>query len=114
MKIQKFSNAQLLSMVLEKKGGTTAAPTEAIRSSRTLAMPGREQAQFGVWEASVGTFTRDVVAGEIMAILSGEAVFVAESGERWEMAAGDTLVFPPNTRGKWEIKAPTRKLYVLL
>lgn len=114
MTIQKFSNGQLLSIQLEKRSGPIAGPAEAVRSSRTLTMPGREQAQFGVWEASVGTFTRDVVAGEIMAILSGEAAFISESGERWEMEAGDTLVFPPNTRGKWEIMAPMRKLYVLL
>lgn len=114
MTIQKFSNGQLLSMPLEAKAGVAAAPSEAVRSSRTLAMPGCEQARFGVWEASAGTFTRDVVAGEIMTILSGEAAFTTEGGERWEMTAGDTLVFPPDTRGKWEIMAPVRKLYVLL
>lgn len=115
MKIQKFSNAQLLSMALEKKVGMASESVEeAVRSSRAMMMPGREKAQFGVWEASVGTFTRDVVAGEIMTILSGAAAFISDNGERWEMTAGDTLVFPPDTRGKWEISAPMRKLYVLL
>lgn len=113
MKIQKFTAAQLLSMELPKKGDLPSA-TEAVRSSAVLTMPGKEDSQFGIWEATEGTFTREVVAGEIMLILSGQAVFISDSGERWEMSAGDTLVFPPNSRGNWEILKATRKLYVLL
>ena len=116
MTIQKFSKSTLLLLPLEAKAtpqqtGDQAAP---LRQSKGLAMPGRENAQIGVWEALPGTFTRDVVAGEIMHIMSGTCTFTSEDGERMEIAEGDTLVFSPNTRGTWDIKTPLRKLYVLL
>lgn len=76
-------------------------------------MPNREDAKFGIWEASVGSFVREVVAGELMFILSGSATFVAENGESIEMSEGDTFVFPPNTRGVWNVLSDLRKLYVL-
>lgn len=101
-------------MPLVAKAGMNASPAEAIRSAQALTLPGRESAQFGIWEASVGSFRRDVVAGEIMTILSGAAIFSADDGRRFEMAAGDTLVFPPHTTGIWEIQATLRKLYVLV
>jgi uncharacterized cupin superfamily protein len=31
-----------------------------------------------------------------------------------EFRAGDTLFFPPDTRGVWEIRETVRKLYVMV
>lgn len=115
MKIQKFTQGQLLDMplalqstvVMEEKGVSA-------RRSQALTMEGRGHARFGVWEASVGTFNREVELGEIMHILIGSAVFTDDSGHAVEMNPGDTLVFAPNTRGTWVVKEPIRKLYVLV
>jgi uncharacterized protein len=115
MSIQKISRNSALGLALDPKAAAAATDAQAsVRRSKSLAMPGRESAQFGIWEASPGRFTRDVVAGEIMHVLSGTAVFTSEDGDRIEMGEGDTLVFSPHTRGVWDIQTALRKLYVLL
>lgn len=68
---------------------------------------------WGVWEASPGTFVREVKAGEFMHILEGACTFTPEDGGEIAVAAGDYLFFPPDTRGVWRITSPMRKLYML-
>lgn len=62
-----------------------------------VAVPGRPAAETWLWECSPGRFEPDA-AGE-------PAV---------EFRAGDTLFFPPETRGVWEIREAVRKVYVML
>lgn len=113
MTIQKFSNKELLSFPLEQNGIDTPSG-QSVRQSKRIAITGCEADHFGVWEASPGTFTREVLEGEIMYILSGSATFQSAEGEVIDIAQGDTLVFSPNTRGEWRIHESLRKLYVLL
>lgn len=115
MNIQKFTHQQLLDMPLDRPLGEALQNEDACeRRSQGLAMAGRDQAQFGIWEASVGTFQREIDGGEIMCILSGHAVFTDESGHSVEMHGGDTLVLAPHTKGTWVIKERLRKLYVIV
>jgi uncharacterized protein len=68
----------------------------------------------GIWDVSVGSFRRELANAEVMHILAGECTFTPEGGEPREIRAGDTLFFPANTHGVWNIRTPLRKLYVVL
>ena len=37
-----------------------------------------------------------------------------DDGEPVDIKAGDTIWFPPNTRGVWEISQNVRKVYIIL
>jgi uncharacterized protein len=69
--------------------------------------------QTGLWECTPGRFERSVVEAEIMHILAGACTFTPEGGEPREISAGDTLFFPANTRGMWDVRETVRKLYVI-
>jgi uncharacterized protein len=77
-------------------------------------IPGCDDADAGVWECSPGKFRRQVTAGELMHILSGRCTFTPDDGAPLEIAAGDTLFFPPQTSGVWDILETVRKVYALL
>lgn len=110
MSIQKFTNASLLSMGLTPLDAPGLAP----RAGVDFAMPGKEGVDIGVWESEPGSFERTIKEGEIMHILAGEASFTTVDGQHTEFTAGDILVFPPNTLGRWTVKSTLRKFYVIL
>jgi uncharacterized cupin superfamily protein len=90
-----------------------SAPACALRGvKRTI--PGIEATDTGIWECSPGKFRRQIAAGEVMHILSGECTFTPDDGEEISIQAGDTLYFSPNTNGTWDIHSTVRKVYVLL
>ncbi|NUA28475.1 cupin domain-containing protein [Cupriavidus basilensis] len=82
--------------------------------TRAIRITGSEDRDTGIWECSVGSFARQVEKAEVMHILAGSGVFTPEAGEAVRFSAGDTLFFPANTRGAWEIRETVRKVYVLL
>ncbi|QHI99139.1 DUF861 domain-containing protein [Xylophilus rhododendri] len=110
MSIQRLTRDAALALPLQALDSVNGAP----RSATELQLPGREKAEFGIWESEPGRFQRTVEEGEIMVILSGYAVFTGTDGQRTEMAEGDTLMFPPMTKGEWVVEKKLRKLYVLL
>ena len=73
-----------------------------------------EGARSGIWEATPGSYARHIAEGEVMHILSGSCSFTPEQGEKLEIRAGDTLYFPPNTHGVWDIREPLRKVFVVI
>ena len=77
-------------------------------------IPGKETTDTGIWECSPGRYRRQVVAGEVMHILSGRCTFTPDEGEKFEIAAGDTVFMSPKTVGVWDIHETVRKVYVLL
>lgn len=77
-------------------------------------IPGKEAIDTGIWECSPGKFRRQILAGEVMHILSGHCTFTPDGGETMEIAAGDTLFLSPNTIGDWDIQETVRKVYVLI
>lgn len=110
MSIQKFTTPSLLSMALTP----IDAPGLAPRAGVEFPVPGTQGVDIGVWESEPGSFERTVKTGEIMHILAGEASFTTVDGEHIEFAAGDTLVFSPDTLGTWTVKSTLRKFYVML
>lgn len=74
----------------------------------------REDTEAGIWECSPGKFRREIVAGEMMHFIAGRCTFTPDDGQVVEIAAGDTLFFPPRTTGVWHVLETVRKVYVLL
>jgi len=88
-------------------------PSCQLRGIKTV-IPERDSTDTGIWECSPGKFRRQIEAGEVMHILSGECSFTPDGGEPIEIRAGDTLFLSPNTVGVWDIRSTVRKVYVLL
>lgn len=117
MPIQKICATNLLpSTELDSWGAVgipLSEPSCQLKGIKKI-IPGKEQTDTGIWECSPGKFRRQIVAGEIMHILSGECTFTNEVGEVVDIKAGDSLFFPPDTTGIWDIKSTLRKIYVLI
>jgi uncharacterized cupin superfamily protein len=70
------------------------------------------QVEAGVWECSPGVWRRQVLLAELCHFVSGHAFFTPEGGEQFEIKAGDAVLFPPNSRGVWDVRETVRKSYV--
>jgi uncharacterized protein len=68
----------------------------------------------GIWECTPGRFARQLAQAEVMHILCGRGRFTPTSGEPIEFRSGDTLFFPANTMGEWDIRETVRKVFVVL
>jgi len=68
----------------------------------------------GIWECSPGRWRRTIMQEEIAHFLKGRAIFTPEGGEPVEIVAGDTVWFPKNSRGVWDIVEDSRKVYVVI
>src|SRR5580693_3155784 len=68
----------------------------------------------GIWECSPGRWRRTIMQEEFAHFIEGSARFVPDDGEPIDIQAGDTIWFPPNTRGVWEISENVRKVYIIL
>jgi uncharacterized cupin superfamily protein len=68
----------------------------------------------GVWECSPGRWRRTIMEEEFAHFIEGSARFLPDDDEPIDIQAGDTIWFPPNTRGVWEISESVRKVYIIL
>src|SRR5437762_7902957 len=68
----------------------------------------------GIWECSPGRWQRTIMEEEFAHFIKGSARFVPEVGEPILLRAGDTIWFPANSRGIWEIEEDVRKVYVII
>ena len=68
----------------------------------------------GIWECSPGRWQRTIMEEEFAHFLVGSARFVPEEGEPIDIYAGDTIWFPANSKGVWEITEDVRKVYVII
>lgn len=66
----------------------------------------------GIWECTPGTWTRQVMDAELSTFVRGHAKFHHESGETFDIRAGDTVYFDHNSRGTWEVIETARKTYL--
>jgi uncharacterized cupin superfamily protein len=67
----------------------------------------------GVWECTPGRFERQIAKAELMHILAGACTFTPTEGEVVAFGAGDTVFFPANTFGVWDVTETIRKVYVI-
>jgi uncharacterized cupin superfamily protein len=69
----------------------------------------------GIWECSPGRWQRTIMEEEFAHFILGSARFVPEDGsEPINLYAGDSIWFPANSRGVWEISEDVRKVYVII
>lgn len=96
--------------------GAVAKPlTELKSTTRTLPLAQTEAGErMGVWECTAGSFRRQVPDAELMHVLSGHCTFTPDGGEPLAIEAGDTVFFPANTQGRWDLPGTLRKVYVVL
>ncbi|HTT01687.1 MAG TPA: cupin domain-containing protein [Steroidobacteraceae bacterium] len=67
----------------------------------------------GIWAASRGAWRVRYTEHELCHLLAGRILIVAATGERYELAAGDTFVIPAGFVGTWEVLEDCRKLYAI-
>lgn len=95
--------------------GAVARPlSQPACTTRTLKLAeGAAGDRMGVWECTAGSYLRQVPEAELMHILAGRCTFTPEGGEPLAIEAGDTVYFPANTRGRWDMTGTLRKVYVV-
>ena len=104
--------AKIPSSEIESFGAVKEPVGTPVASVRATSF--QEQPDTGVWECTVGKWRRQVKNAEFCHFVAGHCRFHADSGEVLEIRAGDSVFFPPNTTGTWEIIETARKTYVLL
>ncbi|MBU9366010.1 cupin domain-containing protein [Burkholderia multivorans] len=98
-------------------GGVVARPLSqpaCETSSLEVQIEGAGANRGGLWECTPGRFERQLANAEVMHILSGACTFTPAGGAPREIRAGDTLFFPANTTGVWDIRETLRKVYVVM
>jgi len=68
----------------------------------------------GIWECSPGRWQRTIMQEEFAHFLTGSATFIPTGGTPIEIRAGDTIWFPANSCGVWDIRENVRKVYVVI
>lgn len=68
----------------------------------------------GIWECSPGRWQRTIMEEEFAHFIVGSARFIPDDGEPIDIRAGDTIWFPANSTGVWEIRENVRKVYVII
>jgi uncharacterized cupin superfamily protein len=69
--------------------------------------------RMGIWECTPGSSMRQVQSAELMHILAGRCTFTPEGGAPLAIESGDTVFFPADTHGRWDIQQTIRKVYVV-
>lgn len=68
----------------------------------------------GIWECSPGRWQRTIMQEEFAHFIKGSARFIPDEGEPIDIHAGDSIWFPANSTGVWEISEDVRKVYVII
>lgn len=79
-----------------------------------VALAGAGDNNCGIWECTPGRFLRQLAEAEVMHIVAGRGRFTPTRGEPIEFSAGDTLFFPAQTTGEWQIEETLRKVFVVM
>jgi uncharacterized protein len=68
----------------------------------------------GEWQSTAGAWRVHYDEWEYCHILSGRAIIQSDTGQTWEIAAGDSFVLEPGFSGSWTVIEPVRKLYTII
>ena len=68
----------------------------------------------GTWECEPGTLQLDLALTEFCHLLEGHWIMTSESGQRTEVRAGDSWVFPSGWKGTAEVVEKVRKVYMMI
>lgn len=75
--------------------------------------PEGQGVSIGIWECTRGVWRRQVSKREFSHFLSGHCLFTPDGQEPIELRAGDSVYFPANCMGVWDIREDVRKSYVI-
>lgn len=64
-----------------------------------------------IWTKEVSEFPWEYDEQETCLILAGQVTITNETGQKFDFAGGDSVVFPRGMRCTWQIKQPVRKHY---
>ncbi len=68
----------------------------------------------GIWECTPGIWRRQVVKREFSYILAGHCIFTPDGQPPIELRAGDSVYFPANCHGVWDVREDLRKSYLII
>jgi|SRR5690625_2394539 len=71
------------------------------------------QVTSGIWECTPGEWERTITAAEFAHFLKGSCTFEGDDGQILKFEAGDSVLFKPNSLGRWIVHETTRKVFVL-
>lgn len=69
--------------------------------------------RIGVWESTPGRWVRQVKEAEFCIFLEGDCVFEPDGGDSVEIGSGDVAYFPENSKGIWDIRTASRKIFLI-
>lgn len=75
---------------------------------------GEHGVSMGIWECSKGVWRRQVLSAEFSYILHGRCYFTPDGMDPVELRAGDSVYFPQNCAGIWDIREDLLKSYFIL
>jgi uncharacterized cupin superfamily protein len=107
-------SAQLTTLESDGPVGRPLSQPASITKNLAVELDGAGENRSGIWEVNTGRFERQLANAEVMHILSGECTFTPVGSAPLEIRAGDTLFFPANTNGVWDVTVPLRKVYVVM
>ena len=102
----KFSKAAPISTAMSEMMPTT-------RTALTQ-VPEGQDVSIGIWECTRGVWRRQVAKREFSHVISGHCFFTPDGQEPIELVAGDSVYFPANCMGVWDIRQDVRKSYLIL
>lgn len=70
-------------------------------------------AETGLWECSPGVWRRQVMQPEFCHFILGECTFTPDGGQPIEIRQGDSVYFPANSHGIWDVRSLLQKVYVV-
>jgi uncharacterized cupin superfamily protein len=68
----------------------------------------------GTWECEPGVLQLDLDLTEFCHLLKGHWILTSESGQVTEIKAGDSWIFPKGWKGRSEVVATVRKVYMII
>ena len=104
--------AGLAGEALESHGAVVVPIGTPVAQLRSSAL--REGPECGVWECTPGRWRRQVKSAEFCHFVAGRCTFTPDGGAVLHIAAGDSVYFPANTAGVWDVIETVRKTYVLI
>jgi uncharacterized cupin superfamily protein len=86
------------------------------RRTRNFYASPDEKISSGEWECEVGAWRIEYPPNltEFFHLLSGEIVLTSAEGTVTTLKPGDNCVIPPGFRGTFDVRAPARKIYVMV
>lgn len=89
-------------------------PVGALPKQTDAGFFSRDNLVAGTWECEPGVLQLDLQITEFCHLLKGHWVLTSESGQKTEIRAGDSWVFPKGWKGTARVVETVRKVYLIV